>query len=67
MEELVRWASATLIDFTYVDEVVMRVHDEFENLSNGQSLRPPVKNSLFEQKVAEKRGMEELVRWVSAA
>ena len=49
MEELVRWASVTLIDFAYVDEVVMHVHDEFENLSNGQSLRPPVKNSLFEQ------------------
>ena len=44
-----RWASVTLINFAYVDEVVMHVHDEFKNLSNGQSLRPPVRNSLFEQ------------------
>ena len=53
MEELVRWVSATLIDFAYVDEVVMHVHDEFEKPSNGQPLRAPVR--LFDSDFLNRR------------
>jgi hypothetical protein len=39
---------------------------ELGNPSNGQPLRPCVKNSLFEQEIAEGGGREVLARWPSA-
>jgi hypothetical protein len=44
----------------------MQVHGELKNPSNGQPLRAPVKNSLFKQEDAEKRGMKGRTRQASA-